>query len=178
MSDQVLTCREVDRNALTVLFERYRLIVTSVAEGQPIPGSFWGDSEAGLIGDRLYIRPDTPVHSALHEGCHYICMSPPRRARLHTNVGGSQAEENGTCYLQAVLADCLPGFDRDRCFVDMDRWGYSFRLGSAAAWFYGDADDARQWLLSHRLIDRQGQPTWQLRRTVKSVDGITVGLAG
>ena len=27
----------------------------------------------------------------------------------------------------------------------MDAWGYSFRLGSARAWFEHDAEDARQW---------------------------------
>ncbi len=26
---------------------------------------------------------------------------------------------------------------------DMDEWGYSFRLGSAANWFAEDAEDAR-----------------------------------
>jgi hypothetical protein len=47
---------------------------------------------------------------------------------------------------------------------DMDSWGYSFRLGSARAWFEQDADDARQWLQRHQLIDAQQQPTWRLRR--------------
>ena len=27
-------------------------------------------------------------------------------------------------------------------------WGYSFRLGSAAAWFAEDAEDARDWLIA------------------------------
>jgi hypothetical protein len=31
---------------------------------------------------------------------------------------------------------------------DMDAWGYSFRLGTAAEWFELDAEDARNWLVS------------------------------
>jgi hypothetical protein len=46
---------------------------------------------------------------------------------------------------------------------DMDRWGYTFRLGSARAWFERDAEDARTWLLQRKLIDTQSQPRWTLR---------------
>jgi hypothetical protein len=28
--------------------------------------------------------------------------------------------------------------------ADMDRWGYTFRLGSARAWFEHDAEDAAE----------------------------------
>jgi hypothetical protein len=45
----------------------------------------------------------------------------------------------------------------------MDSWGYSFRLGSAHAWFAADAEDARQWLLAHGIIEPTGQLTWRLR---------------
>ena len=44
------------------------------------------DAIAGLIGSRLFVRDDTPVHSLLHEGCHYICMDSARRARLDTDA--------------------------------------------------------------------------------------------
>ena len=45
--------------------------------------------------------------------------------------------------------------------VDMDRWGYTFRLGSAKAWFENDAEDAYQWLIDHNIIDTRKQPTWK-----------------
>jgi len=45
----------------------------------------------------------------------------------------------------------------------MDAWGYTFRLGSARAWFERDAQDARQWLLTHRIIDEGGRPTGTCR---------------
>jgi len=131
---------------LRALFEPFGLRIAEVAAGEPIPGSYWGDSEAGLIGDRLYLRADTPVHSALHEGCHWLCADAERRAALHTNAGGEEVEERAVCYLQCVLADELAGYSRAQCFCDMDAWGYSFALGSAAAWFAGDADDASAWL--------------------------------
>ena len=44
--------------------------------------------------------------------------------------------------------------------ADMDTWGYSFRLGSARAWFEGDAEDAWQWQLEHRLITADGRPSF------------------
>jgi len=111
-----------------------------------IAGSYWGESEAGLIGNKLILRPDTPVHSALHEACHWICADHGRRAALHTDAGGSDLEECAVCYLQILLAERLPGYSRERILADMDAWGYSFRLGSARAWFERDAEDARAWL--------------------------------
>jgi len=104
-------------------------------------------------------RPDTPVHSVLHEACHAICMTEARRQRLHTDAGGDTDEENAVCYLSILLAGELPGFGRERMFADMDRWGYSFRLGSAEAWFCQDAGDARAWLRLRKLITQNERPT-------------------
>jgi hypothetical protein len=160
---QVLTVTESSPDALRGLLARYGLRLQLLAADVPIPGSHWGDSEAGLVGDVLYARPDTPVHSVLHETCHYICMTPARRTGLHTDAGGDDQEENGVCYLQILLADHVPGFGHARQWVDMDAWGYSFRLGSAQKWFEEDAGDAREWLLAQGLIDGTGQPTWRLR---------------
>ena len=67
------------------------------------------------------------------------------------------------CYLQILLADEIRGVGRDRLCADMDAWGYSFRLGSARAWFEGDADDARIWLLDAGVIDRDNRLTGALR---------------
>ncbi len=159
----VLSLDAYPQGRLEALLGRYGLELVRVAEGRPVPGSFWGGSEAGLIGARLYARGDTPLHSILHEGCHFVCMTPERRAGLHTDAGGDYAEENGVCYLQILLADELPGVGRVRLMDDMDAWGYSFRLGSAAAWFSGDAEDAAQWLQVHGLIDAARRPTWRLR---------------
>lgn len=139
------------------------MTVEFVPEGARIPGSHWGEPEAGLIGNRLYVRADTPVHSALHEACHFICMDDARRAELHTDAGGEVAEENAVCYLQVLLADHLPGMGRSRMFADMDAWGYSFRLGSSRAWFMHDAADAHAWLIKHQLIDTRDQPSWRVR---------------
>ena len=98
------------------------------------------------------MRPDTPLHSALHEACHWLCMDAGRRRGLHTDAGGDDIEECAVCYLQILLADRLPGVGRARLMQDMDAWGYSFRLGSAAAWFESDADDARAWLQERGLL--------------------------
>lgn len=165
----VLRCRQIELAALQALIARYGMQLQAVADTADIPGSFWQAPEAGLIGDILFVRADTPVHSALHESSHYVCMDDKRRRRLHTDAGGREyIEEDATCYLQILLADFLPlgekMMGRERMFADMDAWGYSFRLGSARRWFEQDADDARQWLLGHGIIDRNGHPTWRYRR--------------
>lgn len=125
---------------------RHGLRWQALPESAEIPGSYWGAPEAGLIGDCLYTRPDTPVHSLLHEACHFLCADRERRAAMHTNAGGTDTEENAVCYLQCLLADELAGYSRQQCFADMDAWGYHFILGSAAAWFERDAEDAIRWL--------------------------------
>lgn len=154
---------DVDADALTQLWADYGLTLVRVEPDQPIPGSFWGDSEAGLLNGRLYARDETPVHSIIHEGGHFVCMDGTRRTGLDTDAGGGYDEENGVCYLQILLADRVAGMDRTRMCADMDAWGYTFRLGSAAAWFREDAEDAREWLLGHGIIDAEDRPTGRLR---------------
>jgi hypothetical protein len=160
---EVLCCGDIDPATLQTLLAVYGLEVHSVAATGNIPGSFWQDSEAGLVANRLYVRNDTPVHSALHEACHYICMNQQRRTQLHTDAGGDYAEEDAVCYLQILLSDQIPQMLRARMLRDMDAWGYSFRLGSAQAWFEHDAEDAIQWLTGHHIIDRSNKPTGKLR---------------
>ncbi|MFO7604121.1 MAG: hypothetical protein R6X06_09950, partial [Gammaproteobacteria bacterium] len=88
---------------------------------------------------------------------------PHRRQQLHTDAGGGYDEENGVCYLQILLSAQLAGMGQQRMLADMDRWGYSFRLGSSQAWFAQDADDARRWLQAAGLIDGDNAPTWKVR---------------
>lgn len=142
----VLTIADLKLDDLRRLLGDHGLQIEVVADGLPIPGSYWGEPEAGLIGSRLYLRGDTPVHSALHEAGHWLLMDTTRRGNLHTDAGGTDTEENAVCCLQCLLADALPGYCRDRCFADMDAWGYHFILGSARAWFEHDSQDARAWL--------------------------------
>ena len=162
-ADSVLRLGAVDRMALALLLNRYGLDLQLIAPNEVIPGSYWGESEAGLQGSRLLARLDTPVHSVLHEACHFICMTPERRVGLDRDAGGDDPEENAVCYLQILLADELPGVGRGRLLTDMDAWGYSFRLGSARAWFEADADDARIWLVASGVIDGDSRPTGALR---------------
>jgi hypothetical protein len=152
----------VDPLAVTRLLLRYGLELRTVAAHQPIPGSYWGDSEAGLQGNTLLARLDTPLHSILHEAAHYICMAAPRRAGLDRDAGGDDAEECAVCYLQILLAEQSGSVERERLYADMDGWGYSFRLGSAQAWFEQDAHDARAWLIEHGIFDG-ATLTWALR---------------
>ena len=162
-SPAVLRLADADRVELDKLLKTFDLTLVRCADDAPITGSYWGDDEAGLQGNRLYARADTPLHSILHETCHYICAAPARRRLLDTNAGSDDAEENAVCYLQVLLADQLGCMGRARMLADMDAWGYSFRLGSSARWFTSDADDARQWLLTRQLVDANEQPLWCLR---------------
>jgi hypothetical protein len=155
---------KIDAASLAALLAQYGLKLVRVADGVPIPGSYWGESEAGLVGQDVYVRGDTPVHSTLHETCHVVCMDATRRAALHTDAGGDFAEEDAVCYLQITLAGHI-GLTPEAICADMDAWGYTFRLGSAQAWYTRDADDARTWLVRHGLLLESGNPTWQLRST-------------
>lgn len=163
MTNDVLKVTDVGVEAVTRLLDRYGLEGVALGAVATIPGSYWGDSEAGLVGARIYWRPDTPLHSLLHEASHFICMDDPRREQLDKDAGGDDAEENGVCYLQILLAGELPGVGRERMCQDMDAWGYTFRLGSARAWFEQDAEDARAWLVSGGVIDDAARPTWRKR---------------
>jgi hypothetical protein len=159
----VLRLSEFESAQLIELLARFDLQLIRCADRQPIPGSYWGDDEAGIKANNLYARDDTPLHSILHEACHYICVSPARRRCLDTNAASDEAEENAVCYLQVLLAEQLAGMGRARMFADMDAWGYSFRLGSSQAWFDNDADDALNWLSIYGIVDQQQQLTWCLR---------------
>src|SRR5262245_52892692 len=86
--------------ALGSMLGRFGLTLREVESGDTIPGSYWGDSEAGLLGAQLYARADTPVHSVLHEASHFICMDATRREALDRDAGGTHDEENAVCYLQ------------------------------------------------------------------------------
>ena len=148
----MLRLADIDDDAVRALLARHGLHLERVAADVPIPGSFWGDPEAGIIGRCVHARADTPVHSLLHEACHLIVLSPERRDAVHTNATNSVAEEDASCYLQIILAGELADVGRERLMRDMDAWGYSFRLGSTKAWFEHDADDARAWLADRALL--------------------------
>ncbi len=155
---------DINKQDFAALLQRFELNLIWVASSSAIPGSYWGEPEAGLVNDQLIVRADTPLHSALHEACHYICMDDDRRTSLHTNSGGDCDEENAVCYLQILLASYIADFSQQHMFEDMDAWGYSFRLGSASQWFEHDAEDAKDWLLKKNLINNALKPTWSLRQ--------------
>jgi hypothetical protein len=154
----VLTCHELPEGALAGLLAGYGIELVKVPEGEPVPGSWFGAREAGIRGRCVCVRPDTPVHSALHEACHLVCATVEGRGPIDADAGGGYAEEDAVCYLQILLAARLYGFGRDRALADMDAWGYTFRLGSARDWFERDAEDARTWLAARGLVDVAGEP--------------------
>ncbi len=161
--DVVRVGAEPHADVLT-LARRYGLVLRHLSAGETLPGSYWGESEAGLRGDELFVRSDTPLHSLLHELSHFVCMTAARRDGLDRDAGGDDDEECAVCFLQILLADQLTQLRRDRMLADMDAWGYTFRLGSARQWFEQDAADACIWLRRHGVIDDAMQPTFALRQ--------------
>jgi len=159
----VLVVGDVRFSRLGGLLARFGLSLNLLDDAAHIPGSYWGEPEAGVAGRRVFVRRDTPIHSLLHESCHVICMDEARRRALDRDAGGDDLEEAAVCYLQILLADRLPGVGRGRLMADMDAWGYSFRLGSSRAWFESDAADARVWLRQHGLVDAADRPLFRLR---------------
>ena len=150
----VLTLADIAFDDAATLLSRFDLKLEPVADAIPIPGSYWGDPEAGIVGNTVHARADTPVHSLLHEAAHLIVLPTERRAAVHTDATDSIEEEDAVLVLQALLADALPGVGRARILADMDAWGYTFRLGSARAYVDHDADSAWQWLAERGLVDR------------------------
>jgi len=150
----VLTLADIGFEAPSALLARYGLRLVAVADGADIPGSYWGNPEAGLVGHEVHARGDTPVHSLLHEAAHLLVMPAERRADVHTDASDCQLEEDASCALQILLADALPGVGRERLMADMDEWGSTFRLGSARAWFEDDAEDALAFLAERGLPAR------------------------
>jgi len=113
--DEVLRFGAAARTRIITALARYGLIVRELPVEAEIPGSYWGAPEAGLIGNELMVRSDTPVHSALHESCHFICMDEQRRATLHTDAGGTVAEENAVCLLQILIGEQFSVFRANGC---------------------------------------------------------------
>ena len=159
----MLTVGDIPRASIQALLQRFGLTLMVESLEEPITGSFWGDSEAGIIAKVVYVRSDTPIHSLLHEACHTICMDENRRSGLDRDAGGDDLEEAAVCYLQILLADEIDDLGRERLMRDMDEWGYSFRLGRTKLWFDKDAEDAAHWLQQKGLIDSAGMPTFTLR---------------
>ncbi len=159
----MLLVGDISCTALTSLLERYGMKLVVQPDAAEITASYWGESEAGILGKTVYVRNDTPVHSLLHEAGHVICMDGERRASLRRDAGGDDIEEAAVCYLQVVLADWIEGAGSERIMRDMDDWGYSFRLGSTCLWWREDAADARQWLQSEGLLTSDGTPVFRLR---------------
>lgn len=155
--NHMLTLADIGFDAPRSLLARYRLELIQVGANTPIPGSYWGECEAGVIGNNVYARQDTPVHSLLHEACHLIVLPEEKRAEVHTDATDSIAEEDAVCILQALLGDELPGVGRERIWADMDEWGYTFRLGSAKAYFENDAHTAFQFLVDKKIINSRHQ---------------------
>lgn len=158
-----MRCSGLGADVIDKFLGRYGISAEWVAAGSPITGSFWGEPEAGIVRQQVFVRPDTPVHSLLHEVCHIICMSPARREVLDRDAGSDALEESAVCYLQVILADFLPGVGRHRLMQDMDRWGYSFRNGTTERWFLEDAEDAHDWLVREGVLTAAGEPVFELR---------------
>lgn len=149
----ILTLADIAFDDAAALLARFGLNLQRVADGDSIPGSYWGECEAGIIGNTVHARTDTPVHSLLHEACHLIVLPPERRSGVHTDATDSIEEEDAVCVLQVLLGDALPDVGRERVLADMDAWGYTFRLESARAYVEHDAETAWAWLHEHGLVD-------------------------
>lgn len=154
----VLRVAQIDLADLQSLLASVGLRLVLEPDGASIPGSYWGEPEAGIIGQDVHVRLDTPIHSVLHEAAHLAVAAAEGRHDIHTDASDSTIEEDATCFLEIIWAGLLPGVGRDRIFADMDAWGYTFRAGSAKAWFTGDAEDAEAWLVARGLVQSERMP--------------------
>lgn len=164
MNKNILRIADCNLSHIKLLLNKFELQLHLTQKDSDIPGSYWGDSEAGIIANKVYVRHDTPIHSLLHEACHYICMDDKRRQKLDTNAEGDYDEENGVCYLQILLAEDIPEMGSKRMMLDMDSWGYTFRLGSAKKWFTQDSEDTLNWLQKYNLLENDHTANYTVRQ--------------
>ena len=155
MGDEAASC------GLQALFSAAQLQLCVHPTDVPLPGSYWGESEAGITDRCIHVSPDTPLHSLLHEACHVLCAGGESRAGFVGDADGDDDEESAVCLMQIQLAEAVPGVGASRLCEDMDAWGYSFREGSAKAFLHGDGAGAAAWLCQSRpkawsLLERLG----------------------
>ena len=55
----MLLVNGIDRLSLELLLDRYGLMLRLAAPDEVIPGSYWGEREAGLMGSKIFARMDT-----------------------------------------------------------------------------------------------------------------------
>jgi len=68
ISTDVLTLEQIDVEFVELMLRSYGLDLVRVDENAPIPGTYWGEPEAGLIGNAIYARGDTPGEGAASDG--------------------------------------------------------------------------------------------------------------
>ena len=95
----MLTVGDIPLASLRELLQKYELTLQVESPERAITGSFWGNSEAGIVANNVYVRRDTPIHSLLHEACHTICMDEERRSGLDRDAGGDDLEEAAVCVI-------------------------------------------------------------------------------
>ncbi|MDB6163306.1 MAG: hypothetical protein JWL98_738, partial [Xanthomonadaceae bacterium] len=59
INGDVLLLRDIAIADVTALLARYDLQLQVVPDGGPIPGSYWGEPEAGIISNVVHARADT-----------------------------------------------------------------------------------------------------------------------
>ena len=63
----VVEFRDLSRNASDELLSAYGLELITLTLDAEIPASYWGAPEAGIAGQCVFVRADTPAHSLLHD---------------------------------------------------------------------------------------------------------------
>ena len=91
----MLALGATDGDALAQLLARYGLILRRVADGDCIPGSYWGASEAGLTGDNVLMGSDNPPQFKTKAQGFHVCLSfdePAEAERVYNALspGGTQ----------------------------------------------------------------------------------------
>ena len=61
----MLLVTNVVRESLDEILSRYDLTLVVEKDGDAITGSFWGESEAGIVERNVFVRLDTPIRSKM-----------------------------------------------------------------------------------------------------------------
>ncbi len=111
----VLRLASIDLDDARALLARYGLALECVADGAAIPGSYWGEPEAGADRhDGVRARRHAGAFAAARSRAPDRAAARKARDDPHRRHPIRSAEEDATCYCRSLLGDALPGVGRER----------------------------------------------------------------
>jgi len=139
--------------------DRYGLSLHLVAPDEVIPARI-GASARRADGIQIFARLDTAGAFGAARGRPFYLHDAGTARRLGYRCRRRSCGRECVCYLQIILAQSLPNVGRERMCRDMDEWAIRSGWEAPRSGSIQDAEDARDWLMRHGVLDSQSRPTY------------------